>query len=75
MRIARDELTERRAADWLARLDRGTAGEEIHCEFEAWCRDDQRNLATYLRLLEAWNRLDALEGKVRDFPLWTRLRL
>jgi transmembrane sensor len=50
-----------RAADWLARLDRPDAPAAEHEAFEAWCRADPRHLAAYLRLLELWNRLDALK--------------
>lgn len=52
---------EARAADWLARLDRPDAPQAEQAEFEAWCRADPLHLAAYLRLLEVWNRLDALK--------------
>jgi ferric-dicitrate binding protein FerR (iron transport regulator) len=48
------------AADWLARLDRADISAALHADFELWCRIDPRHLAAYLRLLGAWNRLDAL---------------
>jgi ferric-dicitrate binding protein FerR (iron transport regulator) len=60
------EDIEARAADWLACLDSEDNAEAILIEFEAWCRADPRNLAAYLRLLEVWNRLDALESAVLD---------
>lgn len=60
MCIVSDDDVEERAADWLACLDRGNASDVTHAEFENWCRTDPRNLAAYLRLLDAWNRLDSL---------------
>src|SRR6185312_1462828 len=50
------------AADWLAHLDRPGVSASVHEAFEAWCRADPRHLAAYLRLLEVWNRLDALKA-------------
>ena len=64
--MASDDDIEACAADWLARLDRPDAPAAEHAIFEAWCRSDRRHLAAYLRLLEVWNRLDAL--KQRDSP-------
>jgi transmembrane sensor len=55
-----DEDIEACAAEWLARLDRLEARAAEHEAFEAWCRADPRHLAAYLRLLDAWNRLDVL---------------
>ncbi len=66
MRTRADEAVEVRAADWLARLDRSRPSDLIHCEFEAWCRSDLRNLRAYLRLLEAWHRLDALSPSIPE---------
>jgi transmembrane sensor len=57
-----DDHAEARAADWLARLDQRTLADPAHGEFESWCRADPRNLAAYLRVLAAWNRLDALKA-------------
>ena len=56
------EDIEARAADWLATLDRPDEPAAVHSAFEAWCRADPRHLAAYLRLLEVWNRLDALKA-------------
>jgi transmembrane sensor len=64
--MASDEDIEACAADWLARLDRPDAPATEHAGFEAWCRAAPRHLAAYLRLLEVWNRLDAL--KQPEFP-------
>lgn len=58
--MAWDEEIEACAADWLARLERPEAPLAAHAGFEAWCRADSRHLRAYLRLLEGWNRLDAL---------------
>lgn len=58
--MASGERIEGRAADWLARLDRADTCAAMHADFELWCRIDPRHLAAYLRLLGAWNRLDAL---------------
>lgn len=55
------EAIEAEAADWLAHMDRQDRPEETHSGFEVWCRADPGNLAAYLRLLEVWNRLNALE--------------
>lgn len=49
-----------RAAAWLARLDRSEGPAAVHAAFERWCQADPQHLATYLRLLAVWNRLDAL---------------
>lgn len=59
--MSSNEHIEAEAADWLARMDRQDRPEETHSGFEAWCRADPRNLAAYLRLLEVWDRLNALE--------------
>lgn len=62
--MSSSEAIEAEAADWLARMDqmdRQDGAEETLCGFEAWCRADPRNLAAYLRLLEVWNQLNALE--------------
>ena len=66
MRTRADEAIEVRTADWLARLDQPCVPDGIHNEFEAWCRADRRNLAAYLRLLDAWHRLDALSKGARN---------
>jgi transmembrane sensor len=58
--MASQDDVERRAADWLALMEEGSASEAVNSEFEAWCRSDPRHLAAYLTLLHAWNRLDAL---------------
>lgn len=63
--MAPGEDIETRAADWLASLDRQDAPAAMHAAFEAWCRADPRHLAAYLRLLEVWNRLDALKSSDR----------
>src|SRR6185437_544093 len=60
-RMASDNGIEASAADWLACLDRPEAPAADHEAFEAWCRADPQHLATYLRLLAVWNRLDALK--------------
>jgi transmembrane sensor len=60
--MAPGEDIEARAADWLATLDRPDEPAAVHAAFEAWCRADPRHLASYLRLLEVWNRLDALNA-------------
>lgn len=56
------EDIEGRAADWLALLDRPDAPAAQHAAFEAWCRADPQHLAAYLRLLDVWQRLDALSA-------------
>ena len=60
--MALDEDIEIRAADWLASLDRPDTPAAVHAAFEAWCRADARHLPAYLRVLEVWNRLDALKA-------------
>lgn len=55
-----DEEIEACAADWLACLERPEVPPAVLVGFEAWCRADPRHLTAYLRLLESWNRLDAL---------------
>lgn len=59
--MASDLDIEIRAADWLARFDRQAPSASDGVEFEGWCRADPRHLAAYLRLMDVWNRLDALE--------------
>jgi ferric-dicitrate binding protein FerR (iron transport regulator) len=69
MGLSSDEDREAAAADFLAQMDRQIGrGADAHfaARFEAWCRADRRNLAAYLRLLEAWNRLDALDRRARE---------
>lgn len=63
--MASDKEIDACAADWLARLDRADLPAGEHGLFEAWCRADKRHLAAYLRLLDVWNRLDALEAPAR----------
>lgn len=60
--MAPGEDIEARAADWLAILDQPDSPAAMHAAFEAWCRADPRHLGAYLRLLEVWNRLDALRA-------------
>lgn len=65
--MAPGEDIEARAADWLAILDQPDSPAAMHAAFEAWCRADPRHLAAYLRLLEVWNRLDALKASAPAF--------
>lgn len=71
--MSSDQDIEDRAAQWLARMDRQNESGASLAEFEAWCRADPRNLAAYLRLLEAWNRLDALNTEVPESLPRTRI--
>jgi len=68
MRLSSNEDRQAAAADWLAHMDRQGGPDEAHSEFEAWCRADRRNLAAYLRLLEVWNRLNALDRMPKITP-------
>lgn len=61
MRLSSNEDIEAAAADFLAHMDRQDGPDRADSQFQAWCRADRRNLAAYLRLLEVWNRLDALD--------------
>src|ERR1700709_2342776 len=51
--------TEKSAADWLARQDRGLAAEE-HDLMELWLEQSSLNRGAYLRLKSAWHRADRL---------------
>lgn len=59
---AKNKAIEEMAAAWLARRDRGFAGDE-EAEFALWRFSDPRNTAAVARLEGAWGALD----KLRDF--------
>ncbi|MEP7242266.1 MAG: DUF4880 domain-containing protein [Gammaproteobacteria bacterium] len=67
---------ERRAAEWVARLDLSGTAEE-HAALGAWLRENARHHAVYLRLSTAWERADCVRnlrplcGKVDpDLLVW-----
>jgi len=57
--IARD--IERRAAEWVARLDLGGTAEE-HSALDVWLRENSRHHAAFVRLSAAWERADSLRN-------------
>jgi transmembrane sensor len=50
-----------RAAEWLARLDRGDAASELIDEFNRWKDLDTRHGAAYARLAATWQALDRVQ--------------
>src|SRR5690606_1308257 len=46
------------AADWLARLDRGSLSDEERAAFEAWLAENPRNKSQIRRLARFWYGLD-----------------
>src|SRR5258707_4039259 len=50
-----------RAAEWLARLDRGDAASELIDEFNHWRDLDARHGAAYARLAATWQALDRVQ--------------
>lgn len=53
------EETEKAAAEWLAREDRGLTGEES-ASMRRWLEESSLNKVSYLRLRAAWKRADRL---------------
>jgi transmembrane sensor len=70
------------AADWLARLDRGSLSDAEHAAFEAWLAENSRNRFEIQRLARFWYGLDRplsnafarQPRKQRDYEPGTRAR-
>lgn len=55
---------EEQAMTWLVRLEtlpEGSAADDMHAEFAAWCDADPRRHAAYIRLGSAWRKADQLK--------------
>jgi transmembrane sensor len=59
MPVISAEETEKLAASWLARADRGLTDEEA-CALDAWLAQSSLNKVAYLRLKASWRRADRL---------------
>jgi transmembrane sensor len=52
---------EQRASEWMIRSERGNFPEEMRAELERWLQDPRHRVA-FLRIKEAWRRVDRIRG-------------
>ena len=72
-------LVLREAAEWLATLHSGEAGEEERARCRAWREADPRHDRAYLKVEALWRRFDGLDGEAAasatlSTMLWRRRR-